>query len=112
MLTEGTAYTEAINLLDYSVVVIPVTKADRTIDKADPDYKPLNDVDAKNWDACKSKKSLQPRAKLKSFISDDAAIYDGAPVGVQIMARRFEEEKVWAIAKIIDAILNSPSNES
>lgn len=47
------AYTEAINLLDYSVVVIPVTKADKVIDLADPDYKPLNDVDAKNWQACR-----------------------------------------------------------
>jgi amidase len=46
------AYTEAINLLDYSVTVIPVTKADQNVDKADPDYKPLNDVDAKNWNAC------------------------------------------------------------
>ena len=46
------AYTEAINLLDCSVIVIPVTKADQSIDKADPDYQPLNDVDAKNWTAC------------------------------------------------------------
>jgi amidase len=29
-----------------------VTKADKTIDLADPDYTPLNDVDAKNWEAC------------------------------------------------------------
>ena len=47
------AYTEAINLLDYSATVIPVTKADQTIDKADLDYQPLNEVDAKNWNACK-----------------------------------------------------------
>ncbi|KAF2249813.1 amidase signature enzyme [Trematosphaeria pertusa] len=71
-----TAYTEAINLLDYSVIVIPVTKADQSIDKANPNYKPLNDVDAKNWKAY------------------DAAVYGGAPVGVQVVARRFEEEKV------------------
>jgi amidase len=50
----STAYTEAINLLDYSVVVIPVTKADQTVDIADPNYEPLNDLDAKNWNACKS----------------------------------------------------------
>jgi amidase len=46
------AYTEAINLLDYSVTVIPVTKAHQNVDKADPDYKPLNDVDAKDSNAC------------------------------------------------------------
>jgi amidase len=50
----STAHTEAINLLDYSVVVIPVTKADQTVDIADPNYEPLNDLDAKNWNAFKS----------------------------------------------------------
>lgn len=48
------AYTEAINLLDYSAVVIPVTRADKYIDKFDDKYKPLNDLDRKNWKACKS----------------------------------------------------------
>ncbi|KAF2498692.1 amidase [Lophium mytilinum] len=84
-----TAYTEVINLMDYSVVVIPVTKANKSIDKADPNYTPLNDVDAKNWKAY------------------DAEIYDGAPVGVQIVARKFEEEKIWAIGKIVHGILKT-----
>ena len=61
-----TAYTEAINLLDYSVTVIPVTKADQNVDKADPDYKPLNDVDAKNWNACKCR---APRIFLKRILT-------------------------------------------
>jgi len=38
--------------MDYSAVVIPVTRADKTVDKSDPHYEPLNDVDAKNWEAC------------------------------------------------------------
>jgi hypothetical protein len=37
--------------------------------------------------------------------TDDADVYHGGPVGVQIMARKFEEEKVWAIAKIVSAAL-------
>jgi amidase len=32
---------------------------------------------------------------------DDPENYDGAPVGVQIVARRYEEEKIWAIGKIV-----------
>ena len=32
---------------------------------------------------------------------DDPEIYDGAPVGLQLVARKFEEEKIWAIAKIV-----------
>jgi hypothetical protein len=48
------AYTEAINLLNYSAVVIPVTKADSTIDVLDKSYTPQNDLDKRNWEACKS----------------------------------------------------------
>lgn len=48
------AYTEAINLLDYSAVVIPVTRADQEIDLRDSLYEPLNETDLKNWEACKA----------------------------------------------------------
>ncbi|KAI9778891.1 MAG: hypothetical protein M1839_007854 [Geoglossum umbratile] len=85
-----TGYTEAINLLDYSAAAIPVTKADKNIDLFDSEYKPLNDdLDRLNWEAY------------------DADIYDGAPVGLQIVARKHEEEKVWAIAKIVTATLKA-----
>ena len=40
--------------MDYSAAVIPVTKADKSIDAFDEDYSPLNEVDQKNWAACKS----------------------------------------------------------
>ena len=36
---------------------------------------------------------------------DDPETYDGAPVGLQIVARQHEEEKVLAIAKIVDSAL-------
>jgi amidase len=84
-----TGYTEVVNLLDYSASVIPVTTADKSVDVADPDFEPLNDLDAKNW---------------KGY---DADIYDGAPVGLQIVGRKYEEEKIWAIAKILDAVLRN-----
>ena len=47
------AYTEAINLLNYSAVVIPVTKADKDVDVVDTSYHPLDPTDRKNWEACK-----------------------------------------------------------
>lgn len=43
-----------MNLLNYSAVVIPVTKADSTIDVLDKSYTPQNDLDKRNWEACKS----------------------------------------------------------
>jgi amidase len=48
------AYTEAINLMNYSSVVIPVTKADKKIDVFDDSYHPNNEVDRMNWEACRS----------------------------------------------------------
>ncbi|OTA97783.1 hypothetical protein M434DRAFT_7724 [Hypoxylon sp. CO27-5] len=89
-------YTEALNLLNYSVAVIPVTKADKNLDPYDCGHQPLNGKDEKNWKAY------------------DPELYHGGPVGVQIVARKFEEEKVWAISKIIHAALErakgSPSS--
>ncbi|KAK4142635.1 Acetamidase [Dichotomopilus funicola] len=84
-----TAYTEVINLLNYSVAVIPVTKANKDIDVVDPSYQPLNGLDKKNSEAY------------------DPEIYDGAPVGVQLVARKFEEEKILGIAQIVTAALKA-----
>ena len=39
--------------MDYSVAVIPVTIADKTVDLFDHKYQPLNEKDRKNWEACK-----------------------------------------------------------
>ena len=82
-------YTEAINLLDYTVAVIPVNTADKTVDVVNPTYMPLNDLDAENW------------------AGYDSEAYDGAPVGLQIVGRKYDEEKVWATAKIVDALLKN-----
>jgi hypothetical protein len=46
-------YTEAINLMDYDASVIPVTKADKTLDTFIEYYKPLNEIDQLNWEACR-----------------------------------------------------------
>lgn len=46
-------YTEIANLLDYTSVVIPVTKASQIVDLADDSYVPLNEMDKRNWQACK-----------------------------------------------------------
>ena len=38
---------------------------------------------------------------------DDPEMYDGAPVGIQIVGRKFEEEKVLSIAKIITSAMET-----
>ena len=98
--------------MDYSVAVIPVTKADKSIDLFDHNYTPLNEVDRMNWQSCKSISRIPSRSKTCFSLAhmhrqDDPETYHGAPVGLQIVARKHEEEKVWAIAKIVDCALKT-----
>ncbi|EFY89514.1 general amidase [Metarhizium acridum CQMa 102] len=44
-------YTEFVNLLDFSSAVLPVTKADKDMDVARGDFKPLTPKDEINWRA-------------------------------------------------------------
>lgn len=84
-----TAYTEVINLMNYSAVVIPVTKADKEVDVLDDAYQPSSEFDRKNW------------------MAYDPEIYHGGPVGLQLVARKFEEEKILGIAKRVVAALDA-----
>lgn len=95
-------------MLDYSTVVIPVTKANRNLDTVDPDYEPVSDVDKLNWLACKITIS---RIVLHSahVLLDDPDTYDGAPAAVQLLGRRFDEEKLLSIAQlVVDALKACP----
>jgi len=38
---------------------------------------------------------------------DEPDIYHGAPVGVQVVARKFEEEKALAIAEVVQAAIRT-----
>ncbi|KAM3069652.1 hypothetical protein ACMFMG_010372 [Clarireedia jacksonii] len=77
------AYTTFVNLLDYTASILPVTTVDKNIDLFDHNYKPLNPADEKLW---------------KSY---DPEIYNGAHVGMQIVGRRFQEEKILAITEML-----------
>ncbi len=46
-------YASAINLLDYTSVVVPVTFADKNVDKKKEAYEPLNELDKMVQDECK-----------------------------------------------------------
>ncbi|KAK6219342.1 hypothetical protein LQW54_002330 [Pestalotiopsis sp. IQ-011] len=87
-----TAYTEVINLMNYSAAVIPVTRTDKDVDVLDKDYQPSSDLDRKNWEAY------------------DPEIYHGGPVGLQLVGRKFEEEKILSIAKIVLAAMSSTTD--
>lgn len=80
-------YTNVINLLDFTSVVVPVGFADRSVDVKDSTYKPMNEVDA----------SVQAEY--------DAEVYHGAPIAVQVIGRRMSEERTLAIAEEIGRLV-------
>ncbi|KAI1134818.1 amidase [Hypoxylon sp. FL0543] len=89
-------YTKIWNVLDYSALVIPAGKVD-SVDGDEPwSYAPRNALD--EWNA-----ALWTQNKGKM-------IELGLPVGVQIVGRRFEEEKVLAIGTAIDELLRDASS--
>lgn len=47
-------YATAINLLDFTSVVVPVTFADKNVDVKNKVYEPLNEIDRSVYDECKS----------------------------------------------------------
>ncbi|ETN40191.1 uncharacterized protein HMPREF1541_04467 [Cyphellophora europaea CBS 101466] len=76
-----------VNGLDLTAAVVPVTLADKSIDKYPEGYEPVSEHD-------------------KVVFEDyDAEIYDGAHVSVQIVGRRFTEEKMLAIAEYVGGLL-------
>ena len=84
-------YTNVANVLDYTCVTFPVSKADKEVDVFDHEYTPMNDLDRANWEAY------------------DPAIYHGAPVGLQIMGQRLEEEKMLSVAESVVHALEANS---
>ncbi|KAF9071802.1 amidase signature domain-containing protein [Rhodocollybia butyracea] len=87
------SYAFLFNLLDYSAGNIPVTRVDKDIDSlpadfmSSPEYKAMNMI-------CKTSYSVY-----------DAESMHGLPVGVQIVGRRLEEEKVLEGMKVIRSAL-------
>lgn len=80
-------YTAHWNLLDYPGAVFPVTTVDASMDAKDANYAPKNDQDR--------------------FVYDmyDPRVFDGAPVGLQLIGRRLHEEKVLAALEQIERAL-------
>jgi len=81
-------YTMILNGLDYTAITIPVTTVDAAIDKVDEGYQPISDKD-------------------KSVHEDyNPEIYNGAHVAVQLVGRRFQEEKMLVLAEYIGELLS------
>lgn len=97
-------YTTWINLLDYSAAVLPVTVCDKGVDVVVDWFKEYSEEDGKVNDACEFPFLVWCLGcgKKEGLIEvDDPELYDGAHVAVQVVGRRFQEEKVLAITEIL-----------
>lgn len=83
-------YTSQWNLLDYPSITFPVTKVDADKDKPDPNYTPKNEKDKFNYELYTS-----------------AEKFADAPVGLQLVATRSEDEKMLSIMRLIDKALKA-----
>ncbi|RFU32123.1 hypothetical protein B7463_g4203, partial [Scytalidium lignicola] len=86
--TRWVGYTKVWNVLDYTALSFPVDTISIEKDPVpSPPYEPRSDLDAFNW-------------KLY-----DPVAMNGHPVGLQIVGRRFDEEKVLGAAKVIEEVM-------
>jgi amidase len=88
-------YTKVFNFVDYPAVVLPAGQVSKELDgeaaKAMNAYHPRNALDEWNWNLF------------------DIDTMNGMPIGVQVVARRLQEEKALGAAKAIDDILRKSS---
>lgn len=84
-------YTKVFNFVDYPAVVIPAGQVSTELDSEEASkmasYQPRNALDEWNWNTF------------------DLDTMNGMPIGVQIVARRLQEEKALGAAKTIDEVL-------
>lgn len=83
-----TGYTKVFNFLDYTALAFPAGRADKMPDAIyNIEYEPRNEIDAWTW----------------GLYDPDGM--EGRAVGLQIVGKAFEEEKVLGAAKQIEKLL-------
>jgi len=91
-------YTKVFNAVDYPSVVLPAGEVSRTLDAAAAEafakYVPRNPLD--EWN--------------RRIFDLDAM--DGMPIGVQVVARRLEEEVALGAATMVDSVLKRRSSQT
>lgn len=80
-------YTVPFNVLDCPSVILPITTVDKDIDTVNKDYNPVDEFDK----------------KIQDYYNPD--VFDGMPVCVQIICRKFEEEKALTVSSITTDLL-------
>ncbi|KAK7897999.1 hypothetical protein LTR67_004631 [Exophiala xenobiotica] len=87
-------YTPWVNTLDYTSAVFPVTQVDKTVDVYDKDYQPWSEQDKTNWEQY------------------DPEVQQGTPVGLQLVGRRLQEEKILGLVELLSTALAGQEESS
>ena len=76
-------------------MVFPVTRVNPEIDRYEGDFKPWNDKDQYVHDLCETFRIDKTSILLSNYkIDKDPEIYRDVPISLQLVGRRYEEEKV------------------
>ena len=99
------AYTSQWNLLDYPAVVFPVSKVDKKRDAKARGFQPMTDVDEDNFELCEF---FHENNFVADGSPDDAEEFDGLPISLQLVGRRFEDEKLLAALEYVKKVTGVP----
>ncbi|KAF2174923.1 amidase [Zopfia rhizophila CBS 207.26] len=83
-------YTSQWNLLDYPAVSFPVMRVDKEVDVKPKRFKPMSGLDEENWNLY------------------DPETFHGLPISLQLVCRRFEDEKVLGILEYMTELTGLP----
>ncbi|KAL8407790.1 hypothetical protein RB594_006570 [Gaeumannomyces avenae] len=87
-------YSTSISVLGFTSFVIPVTVANKDLDKADPNFQPLTPIDKLN------------------MASYNPNVCDGAPASVQLVGLPWDEERLSSLAGVVDKVLDTKNRKT
>ncbi|CAK7206649.1 Acetamidase [Sporothrix eucalyptigena] len=93
-------YCATANVLDFSACTLPVTKMD--VASNPPDQSETEDGFGKVIPSPQCDRDRWIRENYARNLKE----YDGMPIVLQIVARRWEEEKVLAVSEVVEELLN------
>lgn len=103
-------YLAQWNLLDYPAVVFPVSQVGGKKDLAEKDYKPRNGDDEYNYKLCKYEKIQKMMERTADHVhhTDEPEKYKDAPISLQLVGRRYDDEKVLEALEYIQEKIGLP----
>lgn len=96
--------TALYNVVDSPVGIVPVTRVDPKLDALTDEWFTGPGRGSKLLET-----DVYGKAKSSKKVAYDTVAMEGLPVGIQIVGKRWDEEKVLGMMKIVDNALGSRS---